>query len=281
MLAETFIVTDIDGTLVPHPYHSGLSQEERNPYVQRLVELISRDHVACVTGRSMWGWRRLLEDAGEKPGLPRLAGLEFGADVYFKGNQVPQKKSSGEIALVVSELKEELSQHAEFRSQTEVGQIMSAGKLNGYFIEEKNQMVQIDWSFATEGLNLKFAELVFSVVNPHLAHNQALKTQVFHQRIDLLENDFVPKASLSQHLREWVNDVSPQSSVAHRRCLAFGDELYDDYLFKSLKALQGELFAEVLTFGVGHAADRPLRHADETLPDPAAAWSLLSDRLGS
>jgi hypothetical protein len=276
--SEVYVITDIDGTLVPHPYHSGLSQSERSPYVHRLHDLIHSHHVACVTGRGEGGWRRLLHDAGVQPALPRLAGFEFGADVYYHGERLQLKSSVGEVPAVLAELRSAFAEHPEFRNQTDSSQIMSSGRLQGYYIEEKLQMAQIDWSFSSDALNLKFAELVFGVLNPHLAHNRNLKAQVFHQRIDLLEHDFIPKAALADHVLRWVRETT--TSRADRHCWVFGDELYDDYLFRSIKEMVPSCFASVFCVAVANGRPMQFRYADETVDGPDDVWQLM-DRLAA
>lgn len=270
---EVYVITDVDGTLVPHPYHSGLSQDERDPYVHRLHRLIHSSHVACVTGRGAAGWRRLFDDAGLTPVLPRLAGFEFGADVFFHGERQPLKTRSGEVQAVLEELRSAFLSHQEFRNQTDITEIMSSGRLQGYFIEEKQQMAQIDWCFSSAALNLQFAELVFGILNPHLAHNRSLKAQVFHQRIDLLEHDFVPKAALADHVSKWVRETTCR--VSHRQCWVFGDELYDDYLFRSVKELVPSCFASVQCVAVANGRSARFQHADHLVDGPDDVWRLI------
>lgn len=270
---QHFIISDIDGTLVPHPYHSGLSQAERNPYVHRLSRLLDLPTVACVTGRGRNNWNRLWSDAGLTQKMPRLAGLEFGAEVYLHGKAEPYAHISAQREMVLQELKDEIKKHDVFRSQADPAEIMSTGRLSGYYIEEKHQIAQIDWSFATPALNLKFAEIVFGVLNPHLVKNPAIKAQVFHQRIDVLERHFIPKAALSAFVQRWVEDLAEEVSAPI--CHVFGDELYDDYLFSSIQELQGSLFSEVHTIGVLNGNPTHFQNADRTVASPDEVWAYI------
>lgn len=290
---ELYVITDIDGTVVPHPYHSGLSQEERNPYIARLLELMRNHHVACVTGRTMAGWQRLWHEAELEPHLPRLMGLSFGAEVYEHGRHVdPHKPTSAELRSVVTELRHTLNHEPTFRQHADTKDIMLRGRLQGYYFEEKTHIVQLDWNFASEAMNLRFAEHVFHVLNPHLAKATSLRCQVFHRRIDILANGFVPKAELSRHVEHWVNTtrLAPDPSLvlkghskSHDKpfCLVLGDELYDDYLFESMNALSPALFKKVICIGVDNGVGTRFRHAHRTVSGPDGAWAAITEAMGS
>jgi hypothetical protein len=272
---ELYIITDIDGTVVPHPYHSGLSQEQRNPYVARLLELMRNHHVACVTGRTLAGWQRLWREAGHEPHLPRLMGLSFGAEIYYHAKHVDGRAQSAELTQVVHELHAALETEKDFRNQAEADDIMRHGRLQGYFFEEKTHIVQLDWNFATEALNLRFAEHVFHALNPHLAKATSLRCQVFHRRIDILANGFVPKAELAHSVRRWVDDTRLTDAARRPDCLVLGDELYDDYLFESMKRLEHDLFHKVTCLGVDNGVGTRFRHADKTVAGPDEAWRAI------
>lgn len=279
---EKYIITDIDGTVVPHPYHSGLTQSERNPYITRLLELMRNHHVACVTGRTPQGWRRLWTDSGNDPHLPRLMGLSFGAEVYFHGKALPVTPSSHELTQATEELRTALAAIADFRNQADTAVVMSKGQLQGYSIEVKPRIVQIDWNFATESMNLRFAEQVFHTLNPHLASKAALRCQVFHQRIDILSDGFVPKAELAHHVADWVQNT--RLAAAENRehlpeCLVLGDELYDDYLFRSIKTLKPKVFGHVRCIGVRNGNPALFQHADQVVESPKEAWELIDKEL--
>ena len=276
---ELYVITDIDGTVVPHPYHSGLTQSQRNPYIARLLALMHNHHVACVTGRTLAGWKRLWCEAGLEPHLPRLMGLSFGADVYSHGHHVHARPPSQEMDVVVRELKEALGQEADFRSQADTDDIMRRGLLQGYSFEAKTHIVQIDWNFPTEAKNLRFAEHVFRALNPHLAKATSLRCQVFHRRIDILANGFVPKAELAHHLTQWVHETR-LADPRQPDCVVLGDELYDDYLFESVKALSPAIFGKVTCIGVDNGVGTQFRHADHTVLGPDGAWAAIEARLG-
>ncbi|MGA1296364.1 MAG: hypothetical protein ACO3X1_13720 [Burkholderiaceae bacterium] len=299
---ELYLVTDIDGTVVPHPYHSGLSQEERNPYIKKLLDLMRNHHVACVTGRTMAGWQRLWREAEIEPHLPRLMGLSFGADIYEHGKHVDVRKPSRELSEVVTELRNALEGEPAFRQQADTRDVMLRGRLQGYYFEEKTHIVQLDWNFATEAMNLRFAEHVFHVLNPHLAKAASLRCQVFHRRIDILANGFVPKAELASHVTEWVHNtrlaqVVP-SRVTNKRnshtaslhaeghpldpkpeCLVLGDELYDDYLFESMRSMVPRVFHRVTCIGVDNGIGTRFRHAHRTVLGPDGAWAAIAEWL--
>ena len=276
-LNETYIISDIDGTVVPHPYHSGQDQSSRARYVARLETLMKNSHFSCVTGRTFDGWKNLFQDAGLEPHLPRLAGLSFGADTYYHGKLLPKKAPSPEMKLAIRELKDELAKHPEFQKQTDFSGIQKFGLLHGFFIEEKSLITQIDWSFPSEGLNLKFAEVVFQTLNPHLAIQSSLRCQVFHRRIDILSDGFVPKAQLSEYVARWVAETRLESK--HPVCYAFGDELYDDYLFASLRSLEHKVFSKVVTIGVQNGSKNVFRNASHVLASPDEVWSFIEGSL--
>jgi hydroxymethylpyrimidine pyrophosphatase-like HAD family hydrolase len=258
---------------VPHPYHSGLGHTVRASYVHQLETLMKSNHVACVTGRTFEGWKNLFTQADRDPHFPRLAALAFGAEIYFHGKLLGKKHISAEMSQLIQELKSELSKHHEFDKQTDFTGMQRFGRLNGFFIEEKTSITQIDWNFQTEATNLKFAELVFQILNPHLAKRAALKCQVFHKRIDILSHGFVPKAGLSEHVHQWVNETRAESGKP--LCYVFGDELYDDYLFESIKSLEGKTFQKVETIGVQNGSAISFKHADRVLKDPEEVWRFI------
>jgi hypothetical protein len=280
---EKYIITDIDGTVVPHPYHSGLTQSERNPYITKLLHLMSNHHVACVTGRTLHGWKRLWTDSGNDPHLPRLMGLSFGAEVYFHGKAQPVTPNSHELEQATHELSAALDAIPEFRNQADTADVMSKGKLQGYSIEVKPRIVQIDWNFATESLNLRFAEQVFHTLNPHLARKAALRCQVFHRRIDILSDGFVPKAELAHHVADWVQNtrLAPAGGITNQlpECIVLGDELYDDYLFQSIKTLKPKVFGHVRCIGVRNGNTALFQHADKVVESPDEAWELIDNEL--
>ena len=280
---EKYIITDIDGTVVPHPYHSGLTQSERNPYITKLLNLMRNHHVACVTGRTLHGWKRLWTDSGNDPHLPRLMGLSFGAEVYFHGKALPVTPNSHELEQATHELSAALDTIPEFRNQADTADVMSKGKLQGYSIEVKPRIVQIDWNFATESLNLRFAEQVFHTLNPHLARKAALRCQVFHRRIDILSDGFVPKAELAHHVADWVQNtrLAPAGGITNQlpECIVLGDELYDDYLFQSIKTLKPKVFGHVRCIGVRNGNTALFQHADKVVESPDEAWELIDNEL--
>jgi hydroxymethylpyrimidine pyrophosphatase-like HAD family hydrolase len=279
---EKYIITDIDGTVVPHPYHSGLTQSERNPYITKLLHLMRNHHVACVTGRTLHGWKRLWTDSGNDPHLPRLMGLSFGAEVYFHGKALPVTPNSHELQQATHELRAALDAIPEFRNQADTAVTMSKGQLQGYSIEVKPRIVQIDWNFATESMNLRFAEQVFHTLNPHLARKAALRCQVFHRRIDILSDGFVPKAELAHHVADWVQNtrLAPVDSRGQLpECIVLGDELYDDYLFQSIKTLKPKVFGHVRCIGVRNGNTALFQHADEVVESPKEAWDLIDIEL--
>ena len=280
---EKYIITDIDGTVVPHPYHSGLTQSERNPYITKLLHLMRNHHVACVTGRTLHGWKRLWTDSGNDPHLPRLMGLSFGAEVYFHGKALPVTPNSHELEQATHELSAALDAIPEFRNQADTADVMSKGKLQGYSIEVKPRIVQIDWNFATESLNLRFAEQVFHTLNPHLARKAALRCQVFHRRIDILSDGFVPKAELAHHIADWVQNtrLAPAGGNTTQlpECIVLGDELYDDYLFQSIKTLKPKVFGHVRCIGVRNGNTALFQHADKVVESPDEAWELIDNEL--
>lgn len=281
---EIYIITDIDGTVVPHPYHAGLSKEDRKPYVSKLRKLIHNHHVACITGRTFRGWERLWRDADYEPAAPRLLGLCFGAETFYHGRLIPAQNRSPDLEAVIHELRSALERNPDFRIEAEVAEIMKIGKLQGYFIEEKPRIIQIDWNFPSEHLNHQFSETVFSCLNRYLARKHALKCQVFHNRIDILAEGFVPKAELTSHIEHWVLETrlartqDEDSLNAKPDCIVLGDELYDDYLFESVKTLASKVFANVRCIGVQHPHTKvEFRFADEIVRNESDVWTLIEE----
>jgi hypothetical protein len=186
-------------------------------------------------------------------------------------------------AALDDELSAALDAIPEFRNQADTAEVMSKGKLQGYSIEVKPRIVQIDWNFATESLNLRFAEQVFHTLNPHLARKAALRCQVFHRRIDILSDGFVPKAELAHHVADWVQNtrLAPAGGNTTQlpECIVLGDELYDDYLFQSIKTLKPKVFGHVRCIGVRNGNTALFQHADKVVESPDEAWELIDNEL--
>ena len=62
-------------------------------------------------------------------------------------------------------------------------------------------------------------------------------------------------------------------------CIVLGDELYDDYLFQSIKTLKPKVFGHVRCIGVRNGNTALFQHADKIVESPDEAWKIIEDAL--
>jgi hypothetical protein len=78
---------------------------------------------------------------------------------------------------------------------------------------------------------------------------------------------------------DWVQNtrLAPETNkpVHMPECIVLGDELYDDYLFYSIKTLKPKVFGHVRCIGIRNGSTIPFRFADEVLESPKQAWELI------
>ena len=264
----TIVVSDIDGTLVPHPYSSGMSVQQRAGYIQRFGALCSRPFFGVVTGRKKAGFDRLRQEGQLSAQLfPAFLALEFGGQIFFEGNQVHAHEPNALLQKYVLELCGALRTHAEFSVLENIESQIQQGRMRGYVIEQKAAIVQLDWYFSDDAVRSAFTEFLFRFVNPYLLKTNQVYGQVFGHRFDLCEVGFVPKHGVWQKApAAWKKNIT-SNGLVKPELIVLGDELYDAYMFQSFKALVPSVFSKVEACAVGG----PLPFADRVFANEADA----------
>ena len=266
---KLWVLSDIDGTLVPHPYFSGLSAAERVAYVDRLSALCVFPNFAVMTGRMVEGYRRLFEDSGRSLVFPAALGLEFGSLLYHSGKQWNTCLPYAPLQELVADLEAELAKEPAFLIGSNLYERMKSGKMTGFVRELKHQLAQIEWYLDNEVLKRKCMQTVRDFLNQSLlGKGQPFRFQFFENRVDLLQPGFTPKATFS--LSDFFGaDFDPTKDFV----LALGDELYDDHMFWHLKSQLGD---RALCASVGHT----LRRAHHTFENEADTLDFVESVLG-
>jgi hypothetical protein len=264
--AGTFVLCDIDGTLVPHPYFSGLTAEARAAYVVRMARLFAHPRFGVMTGRTLESFERMLSDAGVAPtARPRFLGLEFGAQLFSPRGPLAESTPFRPLSRILDAIGAAVGERPEYASRDDLLTRMARGSMEGFVLEPKALIGQVEWYFADSHLQHSFAELLHGLVNPLLLDEPQVSVQLFPQRVDFLMRGFTPKAGFLERMGE---ARAHEALGGARRVIALGDEPYDGYMFRYLKELTaaGRLDS-VECYSVG----KELPYADARLADPAEA----------
>lgn len=264
-----FILSDIDGTLVPHPYFSGMPSSQRAHYVHRVAALFDDDRFGLLTGRGHTNFERLLSEASLPTTLrPALLGLEFGAHFYRRNCTLFESPAcpgvQGLLAALAEAFERATVRNPTFLPKDDLATRMALGRIEGFVMEHKALIGQVDWHYSEAFTLEAFGHFLVEEVNPLLIHQPNVAVQVFPSRIDILQRGFVPKAGFFERM-----PGSTFKSKTPVHIIALGDELYDAYLFRYLRQ-RGEVpssngghessppFASVRCYSVG----RRLPHTD-------------------
>lgn len=251
---DCLVLSDIDGTLVPHPYGSGVPLERRATYVARLAALCQSPSFGLVTGRKLAGFERLFTECGHPPVCPVVLGVEFGAHCYLRGVAIYEHQANAALAAIAHALHAALATRPEFSSPLSLIAQMAQGCIEGAVIEEKAAILQIDWRFKHEATEHLFEEFLFELLNPLLASERGLFAQVFGRRIDIAELGFVPKQAVWPKIQRFFSESTGKTLVL------LGDELYDSYMFSDFLKNHSNSFADIVTCSVGRRLPHASRH---------------------
>jgi trehalose-6-phosphatase len=283
------VISDIDGTLVPHPYFSGISAAERKSNVRRLAELCKVPQFGLVTGRTWEGYNRIFSDSGETATFPSLLGLEFGSQLYQQNKQILTTPNSPGMHKLLDELSAELELFPEFRNTEDLFSRMKSGKIHGLVIERKAAISQVEWYFSEPHIQSKCAHIVKSHINPVLLEPTDVTIQLFDNRIDLISTGYIPKQGfldlsvsnrdkeITARLDNQQSSPDPYSDFSGGLVLALGDEFYDSYMFRYLKSLEGRRFERAYCIAV----QRPLPFADAFFEDISSALDFVEELIST
>ena len=279
-LDSPFILSDIDGTLVPHPYFSGLTTAERAVYVKRMARCFDSPRFGLITGRGRASYDRLLADSGvalAHPAHPALLGLEFGAHLQARETILHESSAYAPLHAILDSIDEAVGtaalQRPEYASEGDLLSRMAQGRIQGFVLEPKALIGQVEWYFSEASTQAAFGHFVTNLINPLLIEHADVAVQVFSSRVDLLARGFVPKADLRERAGA---DAFDAATGGARSIIALGDELYDAYMFRYLRSLQGSVFSSVRCYSVG----RDLPHADGRFDTILEALTQVESWLG-
>jgi hypothetical protein len=276
MKSSVIVLSDIDGTLIPHPFLSGVSTEAKGEDVMRMFALFEHKNFGLVTGRRKVGFERFFREYPLSERLPAFLAVEFATHVAVLGKWVVQRIQNESVAKLMRELNERVSAQSEFCVGHDLGAALNRGWFDTYFLEEKTLCAQIEGHFPDPALLRRYFSFVEGILNPYTVGANGLAVQSFPSmgRIDVLEPGFVPKSGfwpvIEAH-REALN-LAPDAELT---VVALGDEHYDSYMFRYLKEELGERFRGVITVSVGHV----LNYATHKCPNTRSALSFVEKVL--
>ena len=231
-----FVLSDIDGTLVPHPFFSGLTNAERGRYVARMQALFEHRNFGVVTGRAEDSYERLQHDSGLASRRPVFLGLEFATHLLGRSERFYTAPAAASLARLMSDLAHTLGERLEFASDEDILTRMARGRMEGYVLEPKTLVAQVEWYFPQLALQEAFGHFLREWLNPRLLAAPDLAVQLFPSRIDVLARGFVPKSGFFERLPPGVFETLFKG---YDTLVVLGDELYDSYMFQYVKTLQG------------------------------------------
>jgi trehalose-6-phosphatase len=252
MARRVLVLSDIDGTLVDHPFLSGSHVEARRNSVERMFRLFENPNFGIVTGRRKEGFERFFREYDLAYSLPHFLAVEFATHHAVKGEWVVWRERNDHVNELMKALKYRVELDAEFGAGHDVFMALQKGKIETYFLEEKTICAQIEAHFPSVALQQRFFSIVEEHVNPLVTGFSSLTLQSFASmgRLDVLEKGFVPKAgfwpTIERHREAFDLVVDSDLTI-----VALGDELYDSYMFRYLKDELCHRFHRVFTVSVG------------------------------
>jgi len=272
------VLSDIDGTLIPHPFLSGVSTEDKSEDVARMFSLFEHKNFGLVTGRRKAGFERFFREYNMAETFPAFLAVEFATHVSVFGKWVVERSQNSSVSRLMKELAAEIGAYSEFNEGHNLAQALQRGWFDTYFLEEKTLCAQIEGHFPDAEKLAKYFAVVEKILNPYTIGAGALAVQSFPsmRRIDVLENGFLPKCGF------WPTIESHREALgicadSELTVVALGDEHYDSYMFRYLKNDLGARFKRVYTISVSHK----LNYATHWCPDTRTALSFVENVLGS
>ncbi len=253
MKSSVLVLSDIDGTLIPHPFLSGVSTEDKSEDVSRMFSLFGHKNFGLVTGRRKAGFERFFREYRMTETFPAFLAVEFATHISVFGKWVVERAQNSSVSRLMNELAEEICTYPEFNEGHNLAQALQRGWFDTYFLEEKTLCAQIEGHFPSPEKLARYFAVVEKILNPYTIGAGALAVQSFPsmRRIDVLENGFLPKCGF------WPTIESHRESLgicadSDLTVVALGDEHYDSYMFRYLKNELGERFKNVFTISVSH-----------------------------
>lgn len=271
---DIFVISDIDGTLVPHPFLSGKNVDERRRSFVRLLDLFRYDNFGLMTGRRQVGFERYGSEYQLPVIYPAFLGVEFGAHLAVRGEWVSRSPQNEELASLLGQVERAVSSLSGINSVGDPEEALRRGVVESHYIELKCRIAQLESHYPTPEANRLFQETVEQIVNAQCIGPSTLTFQSFasQRRLDVVERGFVPKSGFLPTL---ARHLFPRRGVNSTTLVALGDELYDSYMFRHLKQESQTSQSRVLAFSV----TRPLPHADAMVRDTESALCLVEDLL--
>ncbi len=272
MASRVLVLSDIDGTLVDHPFLSGSDVSARRSSVERMLKLFRFPHFGLVTGRRKQGFERFFKEYDVPMIMPSFLAVEFATHLAVCGEWVQWKQQNQNISNLMRILQNHIEANSDFGKGPDIIQALQSGTIETFFMEEKTICAQIEAHFPSEILRRKFFSIVEEIVNPMVAFHGGLVLQSFPSmgRLDVLEAGFVPKCGFWKTIEDHRDRLGlvPNEQLT---VVALGDELYDSYMFRYLREEIGGKLARIFTVSVG----KLLAHATHRCTHPTQALSLV------
>lgn len=274
--SKVLIISDIDGTLLPHPFEYENSSFDRQAMTSKFSQFCGHPQFWIVTGRRKSGYEKIFTDVNMQPKFAKVTGLEFGSHLFFEGQVVHEPQQNQNLVKMVERFMAASATHEVFAPFV-VGKLQYlTGSLNGFIVETKAWLAQTEWSFPkSQKMHLEFEDFYRFLLNELLHDIPDVYLQIFLNRIDFVQRDFVPKAGMWSRLQKHVpqNDLNQYQGW---ELIVLGDEWYDACMFKDLKQFENKVFSKVTCVSVG----KDLPYASQRVRDPQEAQNLVASILG-
>jgi hypothetical protein len=269
-----FVISDIDGTLVPHPFLSGKNVNDRRRSFERLLELFRYDNFGLMTGRRQVGFERYGSEYQLPLIYPAFLGVEFGAHLAIRGEWVSRSPQNEELAELLGRVEQAVAALPGLHHGGDPEEALRKGAIETYYIELKSRIAQVEAHYPTAEANRLFQETVEEIVNAQCIGPSCLTFQSFasQRRLDVVERGFVPKSGFLPTL---ARHLLPRGGVNSTTLVTLGDELYDSYMFRYLKEEARTADLRVCAISVA----RPLPYADVVVRDTESALGLVEELL--
>lgn len=272
------VLSDIDGTLIPHPFLSGVTVEDKAEDVLRMFALFKNKNFGLITGRRKAGFERFFREYSVPETFPAFLAVEFATNIAVLGKWVLERSQNSSVSSLMRNLSAEICSHQEFMQGHDLASALQRGWFDTFFLEEKLLCAQIEGHFPDSKKLARYFGVVEKILNPYTIGADALAVQSFPSinRIDVLERGFIPKCGFWPTLEAHRESLGICAN-SELTIVALGDEHYDSYMFRYLQKDLGKRFKKVITISVSSK----LSHATHWCSNTRTALSFVENVLNT